>query len=372
MMPHPLASCAITGSLPHRVRAVSDRLKKAGVKDLWRLLAHCIALCLLVGCEPQGREAQYKRYLARLGHTLSVDIPVIQPPTLPGPPGTDQLHLDIPASSLDSLDFLTLSGCAVQVTIGKRSSSLGRLARDSQRLLLALEYLRLAPRCITYQRDQDATALSDTLEQAWQLQWRQLPALIFNATLGGTEYRALWYTPAYASEENYPGASSSQVIFALQAINGHARRWLSGDYRADNRAFEILLSEVAAGDGGTLLQALASQDAWLAGANAVLAKRLVRGPLCTPRIRPAAANILPGVVRKYFIGEIQPGTASLDQRYHELLPPVVALEKLLSLVLPLDYRDWESERNVRLAKLLAAPDRHVQQLKAVQQPCIDI
>jgi hypothetical protein len=122
--------------------------------------------------------------------------------------------------------------------------------------------------------------------------------LIFNATLGGTEYRALWHTPAHAT-------NSSLAIPALQAINGHARRWLAGDYRADNRTFEILLSEVTAGDGGALLQALASQDG------------------C----------------------------------YRELLPPVAALEELLSSALPPGYRDWVSERNAQLAKLEAAPVR---------------
>lgn len=345
------------------MQAVSDRLKKAGM----RLLVPCAALCLLVGCEPQGPEAQYKRYLSRLGHTLSVDIPIIQLPALPKPPGADQPHLDIPASSLDTLDFLALSGCAVQVTISKRNSSLGRMARNSQRLLLALEYLQLAPQCITYQRERDAVPLADTLKRAWQLQRQQLPALIFNATLGGAEYRALWHT----SGERDPATNSSLAIPALQAINDHARRWLSGDYRAENRAFEILLSEVAAGNGGTLRLALTSQGAWLARADTVLAQRMARGPLCTPGTWPAAADILPGVIEKYYIDEIQSGAASLYRRYRELLLPVAILEKLLSSALPPDYRNRVSEKNARFAKLLAAPGRHVQLLKAIQQPCGD-
>jgi hypothetical protein len=284
------------------MQAVSDRLNKATSTrtGLWQLLAHCIALCLLVGCE--GWEAQYQRYLSRLGHILSEDTPVTQQPALPAPPDTDQLHLNIPAGRLDTLDFLALSGCAVQASIGKRNSSLGRMASDSQRLLLALEYLQLAPRCITYQRERDATPLADTLQHAWQLGRQQLPALIFNATLGGAEYRALWHNSASVSRENYPAASSSQVCSALQAINGRARRWLSGDFRADNRTFEILLSEVAASDGA-LLHTL----------------------------------------------------ADLDRRYRELLPPIVVLEELLSSALPPDYRNWQGARNARLAKLVTEP-----------------
>ena len=279
------------------MRAVSDRLSKATStrKGLWRLLAQCIALCLLAGCE--GPEAQYQRYLSRLGHILPKDTPVTRQPALPEPPATGQLHVNIPPGSLDTLDFLALSGCAVQATIGKRNSSLGRMASDSQRLLLALEYLRLAPRCITYQRERDATPLADTLQQAWQRQRQQLPALIFNATLGGTQYRSLWHTPVNTSGD---ATHNNPVIPALDAINSLTRSWLAGDYRADNRSFEIFLSEVAARGGGAPLQTL----------------------------------------------------DSLGRRYHALLPPVAALEELLSPVIPPDYRDWSRERNVRLAKLL--------------------
>jgi DNA-binding transcriptional LysR family regulator len=67
----------------------------------------------------------------------------------------------------------------------------------------------------------------------------------------------LWHTPAYKSGD---ATNSNQSIPALQAINGHARRWLAGDYRADNRAFEILLSEVAAGDGVALLPTVAALE----------------------------------------------------------------------------------------------------------------
>jgi hypothetical protein len=268
------------------MQAVSDRLVKKRVKSLWRLLPPCVALCLLVGCEAQWPEAQYKRYLSRPGHILSEDTPVTQQPTLPEPPATDQLHLNIPPGNLDTLDFLALSGCAVQATIGKRNSSLGRMASDSQRLLLALEYLQLAPRCITYQRERNATPLADTLQRAWQLQRQQLPALIFNATLGGAEYRALWLAHGSAPGAIGSGAGSSLAVPALHTINGHARRWLSGDYLADNRTFEILLSQVAAGNGGALL------------------------------------------------------------------PTIAALEKLLSPVIPPDYRDWSDERTARLANLL--------------------
>lgn len=332
------------------------------------LLAASLWLLMFVGCQQQGPEAHYSDYLDRLGRTLSVEVPTIEYATLPRLPRPGQLRLQISATSLDTLDFLALRGCAVQATIGKRNSSLGRLARDSQRLLLELEYLQLAPQCIADLRAREQTALADTLQLAWLAKRQQLPALIFNATLGGAEYRALWQVPP--TPGGYPGGTSSQVISALEAINDHTRRWLSDDYSADNRAFEILLSEIAAGDGGALWQALDRQGSWLAAANLMLGQRMAQGPLCSAGIRPAAADILPNVVRKVFIGQIQPRAAALGRRRHELVPAIAVLEDLLASALAPHYSAWRGQRQLQLSQLAAAPRQHVEQLKRILAPCM--
>lgn len=331
-------------------------------------LAAAAGLALLGACQSGDPDGPYSNYLTRLGRTLEVEPPAPGASSLPRPPRSGELQLAVAAGSLDALDFLAISGCAVQVTIGRRNSSLGRMARPSQRLLLELEYLRLAPECIDYQRARGRDDLAGTLQQAWDLKRRQLPARVFNATLGGTEYRSLWRLPARAGD--YPATVGSRVISALHAIDDHARRWLAGDFQADNLAFELLLSEVATGDAGALLQALARQGEWLRAADAVVARRAARGPLCAPRIRPAAADILPNVTRKYFVGEIQPRAAALGRRYHQLLPPLASLEDLLEPVLPPAYEDWRRQRDALLTELAAAPRRHVEQLIAIQRPCM--
>ena len=333
----------------------------------WRLASFVGSLVLLGGCQAESTEARFHNYLDRLATTLSHTATTPEFTPTPRPPRSGKLRLEIPSDSLDTLDFLALSGCAVQVTIGKRNSSLGRMARSSQRLLLELEYLRLAPDCISHLRDSDRVSLAELLEQSWRSKREQLPALIFNATLGGDEYRAFWLaTPLVA---DYPRVSSSVTIPALLAINQLVRRWLAGDYAADNRGFELLLGEVAGGDGGTLLKALSRQRDWLQTADLLLQQRMARGPLCAAGIRFAAADILPVVIRKYFIGEIQPQAASMSQRYYDLLPPVSELEKALASTLPADYRSWMQDRNERFDAATSAPRRHVQQLQAIQDPC---
>jgi len=262
----------------------------------WRLLC-CAVLALLPACQPAG--------------------PEINPTTAPSPPRSDEMLLNIPPDGLDRLDFMDLSGCAVKATIIKRNSSLGRLAKPSQRLLLELEYLRLAPPCITHLRGSDNGALTDLLEEAWHLRRERLPALIFNATLGSDEYQAFWL--AVPAPGQYPRVSRTVAVAALDTINTYARRWLRGDYRAQNRDFEILLGEVAGGGGGALLQARADRT---------------------------------------------------DRSHQQLLSPIADLEAQLTSTLPQHYRRWMDERNQRLAELANASCHHLKQFERVQQTCV--
>ncbi len=344
--------------------------RQQGSSNAWRrntLVTILLALAL-PGCSESGPDEAFEEYQARLSRTLNISPVRIEARAPPVQPAPRELRLQLAPGNIDALDFLALSGCSVQITIGKRNSSLGRLARDSQSLLLDLEYLQLAPACIDYQRSQGDSDLADTLQQAWDLKRKQLPAAIYNATLGGSEYREFWKKPAYP-EASYPGNTSSAVIVSLEAVNSQVRRWLAGDFNANNREFEILLGEVATGDGGALIQALAAQASALEEANQLLQQRLDKGPLCSPGIRPAAADILGNVVGKYFIQGIQPRAAELNRRYHDLLPPLAQLEQMLENELPDAYRRWQRQRIQALAAWIQAPRRHISRLQEIQQPC---
>lgn len=326
------------------------------------------SLAVLCACAPGGPDEPFALYLDRLGRTLQsrAGEPMLPTPVLQ-PPRTGALRIEIPGGSLDALDFLDLRGCALQVTVGKRNSSLGRLASDSQHLLLELEYLRLAPACVEQQREQGNAQLAQQLHTAWIRKREQLPALIFNATLANREYRQFWRPSPLA--RSYPDHTSSASVTALEHVTGLARRWLAGNYQADNLEFEVLLSEIAAGDGGTLWRALGHQSAWLAEADRLVERRREAGPLCGPNRRPDAADIVPNVVRRFFVEGIQQRSARLGQRYHALLPPVRALESLLEAALPENYRQWRRARNAALDAYVDAPARHVQHLQALMLSC---
>ena len=140
-----------------------------------------LPLCALGGC---GVDAPLENYLTRLGRSLDQ---VIEPTgeRLPVLPRARERQLDVQMGNLDLLDLLALRGCELSITIGKMNSSLGKLASASQRLLLELEFLSLAPACIAYLDPQEQSDLIAALHQAVSRKRQQLQARIWNATLGG-------------------------------------------------------------------------------------------------------------------------------------------------------------------------------------------
>lgn len=167
-------------------------------------------------------------------------------PVAPPIPAIGQLRIELAPANLDTIDFLDLGGCDLQITLGKFNSRLGRFASDSQRLLLDLEYLRLAARCIEIKASKGETELAAILQRARDLKLEQLPSRIFNATLGNREFHQFWNRADV--QESFPG-QAQLTLSSMRAINKLVDRWLSGDYRADNLAFEIHLSEIARGIG---------------------------------------------------------------------------------------------------------------------------
>ncbi len=330
----------------------------------------CAALALLPACQPQGPDAPFSDYVGKLGRALAVAAPDKAASIALTPPLATALQLDIPASPVDSLDLLQLSGCAVQANIGKRQTSLGQRAKPSQRLLLELEYLRLAPACISRFRNGNTGGkiggnthvLADMLEAAWQEKRAQLPALIFNATLGSDEYRAFWL--AAPAPGDYPRSGRDIAAAAMSTINDQTRRWLSGDYRAHNRNFELLLSEVAGGDGGAQLQDWTHQMQWLAAADLMLAH--AGEPWCA---RPSRHAERQRSMASYFSDDIQPLATQAQQRYQRVAEPALALEAQLDATLPPHYRHWMEDRNQHVATLANAPAQHLERLKRLQMTC---
>lgn len=322
------------------------------------------------GCQPRGADPTFDGYLGTLAAALSLNPPASQSGRVLPPPSPGSIELSVPNIGLERLDIMALRGCAVQGNIIRRDTSLGRAAKPSQQLLLALEFLRLAPQCIQYLRGRD-DALAELLQNGWQQQQAQLPALIFNATLGGDEYGAFWRATRVAG--GYPRVSAGETRAALQSIEALARRWLEGDYRAEGRDFELWLAAVAGGAGGAQWETLSRRGDALVAADRMLVRRGVSamrcGDVAQNNANDNASAQLPIALRNDFQRDVLPTYSRSLKIYRELQRPIAALEAQLDPELPPFYRNWMVERNQSLDTLIVAPQQHLQKLEQLLHTC---
>lgn len=328
-------------------------------------------LCLLalIGCsDPDTGPAQLDEYLKRLSAVTGVEL------TASAPYESDRFDLpeeqtaELPtASQIDLIDFLSLSGCELQVNLGRRNTQLGRTASPSQRLLLDLEFMDLAPECITLLRERGDNELASALTAVSVEREAQLPDSIARALLLGPEWRLFWERPATLG--NYPDETSSAMTESLNRLADLTRGWLEGNWQASNREVELLLSDLRAGDGGALLAAHSLVSRELERANTLLARTQTAAPLCPFGNPTDRSKALEQVVARFFVGALQPWLVQLRQRTELLLGPVTDLETPLSTALSPRYRAWVSQRDDLLNNQTERIRAHITNLQAALAGC---
>ncbi len=326
-----------------------------------------MAMLFLVGCGANNDgPARLENYAQRLARANDRDLPPLLPINLPRVSQAQLKRLPVAPLKIDLIDFLALSGCQLQVNIGRRNSALGRVASASQQLLLDLEFLELAPACIQHLRKQDEHNLATVLEQARQQRQQTLANQLYNAILAGTEWRQFWAIPQALGA--YPDNINGDPIDAIFALADASQRWLSGDYEADNLVFEGHLATVRGGDGGALLLAASTVGSRLTQTNGLLT-RDAEQPLCGNNRAPERVRVSERVISQFFIAEVQPWITQVNRRNQDLLVALEQLEQALDEVIPTEYRQWQSRRDALLRVLSSASRQHVAQLKQYFAGC---
>lgn len=328
-----------------------------------------ICLLALTGCSDTKTGPDHlDEYLRRLSSVTAVELAPSAPLEssrldLPREPSTAS-----PASSqIDLIEFLSLSGCELQVNLGRRNTQLGRTASPSQRLLLDLEFIDLAPECIALLRERRDNDLASTLADVSIERQAQLSHSIAQALFIGPEWRLFWERPATLG--NYPTNTNSAITESLSRLANLTRAWLGGNWKASNREFELLLSDLRAGDGGALLLAHSLVSRELERANTLLASAQATAPLCPYGSATDRSTALEQVVARFFVGAVQPWLVQLRQRTELLLEPVQNLEAPLSAALSPQYRAWVIERDYLLNNQTELIRAHIAIIQATLAPC---
>lgn len=339
------------------------------ISTLWIVI---IASLVLSSCaKREVGAAKLTNYVERLSTAADVDIGMVTG-------GHDSSRrVDLPSNldaaslaatgSLSLIDFLSLSGCELQTNIAKRNTSMGRTASASQLLILDLEFLRLAPACVTLIEEKQEDSVASTLRENIELRRTNLPIRIFSAILEGPEWRKFWEQPMLLG--SYPASASGDSAQALWELSERVQRFLDHNWSAADEDLEPLLSSIRANSGGQLLAAAALQSAYLEYANDVLRSAGNEGIYCKSEAITEAGTITKTVVAKYFASDVQRWSAQVSQRHYEIQPALIALESHLMSTLPQRYLDWVTQRDALLHRLYAATREHVAVVKKTVNSC---
>ena len=222
-------------------------------------------------------------------------------------PSVSQLTLPWPESTIDLLDSLKLSRCAVALPIMKKNSTLGRFHSQSQRLILESEILHQLPDCIKQHSTDDALAVK--LQAAYQEK-------IFG------QQHMVW-SALFSSQEFQRFASLSSGMLSIQEthvdINGPQalEHWFS--------VFEQLSQHrpIPAQPLESSLQSLALNPAlgqWIRSTLAILTTLTtttehiqVHQNICLAPIKPSEKTRIHRVCHRFFIKDIHPLVSRLKR-----------------------------------------------------------
>ena len=328
-------------------------------------------LSLITGCGDQGPTPIFDDYENRLYRTLEIEVDdqnaqVTQAHFLK--PRPEQWQLPLKSLDLGPLDFLALTGCELQIIVGKRNSSLGKLAKPSQQLVLDIEFLQRAPACLSHLRESQADPdLIAKVEAAQTLKKSQLESRIFNAIFAGPEWHQFWRSQDIP--EGYPQAQTSDALISiLDQLSQQVTLWLNGHYEVDSIYFENLLNELRAGDGGILLRAAdLTETYFVKWARGIEQSPYFGGP-CT-RLKRDRRDILRNVSARFFAQGVQQWLAPVSSRAVKVTAATNRLEALIEEAHPTGYQKWRSQRNERLEALRQYPKQHVAYLTHFLTPC---
>ncbi len=325
-----------------------------------RLTLPFILIVFLSGCvfEPVS---PVDDYAARLARALTLDEPVYGESGWQRLPRPRALQLPVSEVGIDLLDFLALGDCRLQAVVAERNSSLGRLAGASTRLGHELEFLAAGYECLPGLAAQ--ADLAAELEAVLAQKTRELPRVIFTATLGGDAFRAFWQS------QGQPTTVDVSISQALAALNGDIQRWLSGDYAVDQPRLDDQLRIIALGNGGDIVAAWAELARILTPLNRALEQRREAGPLCYPGMKNPDADIFRRVVMNYFVAGVQRDVADLNRVSFEQLDAVASLERLLADVETPAYQQWREGREQVQDLGRQVMRDHVQALQPFMEEC---
>lgn len=261
-------------------------------------------------------------YLTRLARVLDLEKPRITPSPVPHMPAAAQLQQDAAPVKIDLLDYWAFRECGLTLILSERNSVLGRVMLPSQLLHIDGRILRQLRYCEEQLKDPELLQLTQQLLAEKHAQW---PVRYWNATIAAPELHRFW------SSATTPLKPGEEATYTPAEAALHELQLLPQKLEASAAWPEITILEShyqqldAYALGGKLLQSLQLAHDYLLAANELLARATNQKNLCPRGNALKELDYARNVMRNYFVGEVQPWLAAINQRASLLLPRYQAL-----------------------------------------------
>ncbi|CAI3798678.1 DUF3080 domain-containing protein [Rheinheimera sp. MM224] len=326
-----------------------------------KVLSLVAVVFVLTGCSDPALSLM-DDYTSRLSRTLALELQDPAPLDLQPLPSITTTRADITESSISLVELVATRACGLDLLLGERNSSLGKVMAPSQRLKYELAFLKQVQPCLTHpdiapDLQQKLAAIASDKAALIDKHWQNF--LQQDETL-----RQQLHPYRNLSEPNSVAgvAETMQALHSLLALQKSIvqQNWQQASSTNPEQALEALYK---ANTLSQLQQSLRFSQNWLQSLNQQL-EQLDLKAQCPAGKSSDKAEILNTILLQYFIGKVQVYLAQVDGTYQQLYPLLLQLYQGTALAQPISQRF-----EVPNTELKAELRRHVIWWKAVQQQC---
>lgn len=233
-------------------------------------------------------------------------------------PEKRDMRLSLSTHSIDLLDFLSMTGCKLQITAAQKNSGLGRVMMSSQTFLYQWQFLNDSRECLDHLETEDP-ALYAQLQQVVAVKREELDRYAWLAVWGGPEMRHYYgVTQQWLSEGEAISLAEDdyRLLFTLIEFTQQIKRdqeSITLDVNPYREPFELTLARLGQSNiGGKVLTTVSDLTTLLTQGTRMLES--AKGRLCPAGKITPKAKILHTVFLKFYIGNVQPYLAFVHQQ----------------------------------------------------------
>lgn len=289
----------------------------------FRALSLSLLALVLVGCNSDEATSLVERYANRTSNAIGVDIDLELKPAseLYSPlPARRERLAEVPEIREGLLDLLDLRQCNLMQLVSERNTSLGRVAKPSQRLIYELKILPEINRCIgALEGDAENTDLRNKLLEYRAIKERGFAPLLLNAIYNSDEMEqhfSFGQPPLSPEDQGYlsPLVSSLERFAILTKLLTSAD-WQTPDFTDQlEQSYETLYRSDF---GARWISSMALLTQTLDQASSAIETRLAGRPICFNQKQNNQSDILWSVFVKFYVGELQPYIAQVEREGRE-------------------------------------------------------